>query len=828
MCSSRALRRSPSRRASTWSSYRGGSNGVDLHCQLGPARFAVPCWRAGQVRAGRERWVPVDEIGESELIGVAAAGSVLDGAVPGARRRIQAGHLRRCCGKLRGRVDPRGIRLRNVVVEGQLDISGMSVPFPLWFDSCEFDEALVIEGAELHELALRDCRRLPGLLGNGVRTRRDLDLSHSRVTGEHQTRASTTGTSAVWLCESEVGGRFLCIGTTIDTAGRRALHADRMRVGGATRLTDGFTASGTIRMVGSRIGGSLDLAGARIESAAGTAVSLDDATIGGSLFLIPDPAGRPTVIRGTIRLLSTHVSGQLLMRDAVLEEPDLPPDVRYPAAQGSAAIQAPRMSVGREMTLEGNCRITGAINMAMSEASSISIAGTSAIHAPGRTALDLTNAELRSGLAVSAGVEIHGTVRLGGTRIRGNLSLPGPLLSSPDTSSDLSTVIAAEGAVVDGDVDLRGLRASGGALRFRNAAIGGIVHAEGAQLDHPGGYTLNLHQAKVTGSVRLIDGFRSHGMVVLNRCLIEGRLECTGGHFDGTPLPLNPQRDHAIEAVSATVHGGMDLDWASISPSVDFTNASTTFLADSPGNWPARLTISGFSYDRFQGTAQVGDDKTWDENARCQWLSRQTPLDSGPYEQAARVFRQHGYTSQAEHILITQRRRARKITSGRGARTRRALDAAYDVTVGYGYRPWRVLWLLIGLLVLVIASLELPAAAAAMRATTSSGIVYTTQGPLQNQAGVSPAVAAATSRSDRTGRPDDPCGGGQVRCFSPELYAVDTVIPLISLDQRSTWYPDPHVRYGTLMQWWLNLSAMLGWLLSSIFILSLARLARST
>jgi hypothetical protein len=27
----------------------------------------------------------------------------------------------------------------------------------------------------------------------------------------------------------------------------------------------------------------------------------------------------------------------------------------------------------------------------------------------------------------------------------------------------------------------------------------------------------------------------------------------------------------------------------------------------------------------------------------------------------------------------------------------------------------------------------------------------------------------------------------------PALYAIDTVIPLISLDQRSTWYPDPPV-----------------------------------
>ncbi len=771
----------------------------------------------------------MDEIVESELLRCAAAGGVVEGAVHGVRRRIQAGHLRRCCGKLKERVDPRGISLRNLLIEGQLDLSGMTVPFPLWFDSCMFDEALVVEGAELHELALRDCERLPGLLANGVRIRRDLDLSYSRVTGEHQTRASTSGTSAIWLCESDIGGRLLCIGTAVDTAGRRALHADRMRTGGAVRLTDGFTASATVRMAASSIGGTLDLAGACIDSPEGAALTLDDAAIGGSIFLIPDPAGRPSVIQGTIGLLGTRVSGQLLIRDAVIEEPGAthPGATRYPAAHGSAAVQAPRMSVGGEMTLEGNCRIAGSINLAMSEASSITVTGTTAIRAPGRTALDLTNAELRGGVAVGAGVEVEGTFCLRRARIRGSLSLRGPILSSPDAGSALATLVAAEGAVIDGDVSLQGLRASGGALRFRNAAIGGLVHAAGAQLDHPGGYTLNLHQATVKGSVRLLNGFRSHGMVVLNRCTVEGRLECGGGRFDGTPLPPDPQRDHAIEAVSATIHGGMDLGWTSISPSVDFTDASTSFLADSPGNWPARFNISGFSYERFQGSGQTSDDETWDVDARCRWLSLQMPFDSGPYEQAARVFRQHGHTSQAEDILIAQRRRARQATRGRGAPVRRALDAVYDATVGYGYRPWRVLWLLIGLLVLVTASLELPAAVAAMRATTSSGIVYTTRGPLQSQPGTSPAGAAAVS-SDGTGQPSDSCGGGQVRCFSPELYAVDTVIPLISLDQRSTWYPDPHVRYGTFMQWWLNLSAMLGWLLSSVFILSLARLARST
>jgi hypothetical protein len=59
------------------------------------------------------------------------------------------------------------------------------------------------------------------------------------------------------------------------------------------------------------------------------------------------------------------------------------------------------------------------------------------------------------------------------------------------------------------------------------------------------------------------------------------------------------------------------------------------------------------------------------------------------------------------------------------------------------------------------------------------------------------------------------------------LYAIDTVVPLISLEQRSTWCPDPHVRGGQVVSWWLNLATLLGWLLSSIFVLSLARLSRS-
>lgn len=126
---------------------------------------------------------------------------------------------------------------------------------------------------------------------------------------------------------------------------------------------------------------------------------------------------------------------------------------------------------------------------------------------------------------------------------------------------------------------------------------------------------------------------------------------------------------------------------------------------------------------------------------------------------------------------------------------------------------------LAALLVLVTGSLMVPAMQASLRAASQAGVGYTTKGPLLPEV---PARAGALPRHGTHA-----CGGGQVRCFSAVLYAIDTVVPLVSLDQRATWYPDARAADGTFTQWWLNAATVLGWLLSSIFLLALAGLARS-
>jgi hypothetical protein len=760
----------------------------------------------------------MDQVGEAELLAAATTGQVLVCGGGSTRRRVDAVLLRHCCRELRDQVDPRGVWLRGAAVTGALDLAGLDVPFPLRFEGCSFTAPVTVAGAQLAELALTGCDKVPGLLANGVRVRRDLDLSRSHVAGALSTSASTSKLSAIWLCESEIGGRLLCVDTVIDGGGDRSIQADRLHVTGNVRLLHQFTARGEVRLIGARIGGSLDLTGASIESAGtGLALDLGEAVIEASVFLIDDPSGRRPLIRGRIDMGQARIGGQFLVRNASLEaRAGAPVGSAYSRSRvGGTALSAPRLSVGAELTLDGTCQVTGGIDLSMSELGSVSVGPGCSLQAPGRTALDLTNTELLSTFTVGEKAPVQGTVRLSGARIHGNLRLRGAVLSAPEGNS----LLAAQGVSVDGEAELQNLRATGGDLEFRAAALGSFVDAAGAKLHNPGGYTLNLVQANVKGSVRLVDGFESTGEVVLNRAAIEGRLICTDGtfHYAGPQRP--GEEPDAIEAISATIRSGMDLGWKSISPRVDFTNTRTSFLADDPGTWPPRYVIVGFTYDRFE-QPQGATRWPWDHAARAAWLSRQAIYDAGPYEQAARVFREHGYTAGAEAILIAQRRHARRAITGPGAPLRRALDIGYSTTVGYGYRPRRVLWLLAVLLALVIVSLEIPTAQATMRATTAAGQVYSPHGPVP---GAAPARAAGAPAAR-----SDACGGGQVRCFNPVLYAIDTVVPLVSLDQRSTWYPDPSLRDGAFMQWWLNAATLLGWLLSSIFVLSLARLSRAT
>jgi hypothetical protein len=749
----------------------------------------------------------MDVVDETELALALREGVVLDRA----QARLDADLLRRFCVHRPGDVDPRGIRLSGVIITGPLDLTGVEVPFPLRFDRCEFEHAPILHGAKVKELAITGCARLPGLLANGISVQGDVELSRTQVVGSHPTSASTSRKAAIWLCESEIGGRLLCVDTTITPdKGERSIQADRMRVGGTVRFLHNFHACGEMRLVGAQIIGSLDLTGAWIESD-GLALDLGDASVNGNVFLVTSPAGRQPRIKGRIDMSSMRVDGEFLIRNAALAKSATNEGTHHSKVRfHGKALTASRLTVGAEISIEGQTTIIGGVDFSSSELGGLSIERGCQITAPGEIAIDLTNAEVRSDVQVSEGVHIRGTLLMVGARLRGRLHLDGVVLSDPAGRS----LIKADGASVDGNVDIQRVRASGGQLKFWRSQLGGGLDATGAVVDNPAGATVRLHQANVRGSVRLVNGFTSHGCVLLNRSTSEGRLDLAGASFDCPgPGEMNGEGS-AIQAISATFRGGMDLAWRSINPAIDLTDTTTTVVQDDPENWPGRIYVSGFTYDRFDAPRSGSTGPVWDWRRRHAWLTRQAEYDAGPFEQAARVFRQHGYTYGAEQLLIAQRTQARKAADGPWSRSRSVLDAVYGWTVGYGYRPTRVLWLLGLLLILVTASLITPAVQGTLRAS-SEGDVFTTTGQLIEADGPIQPL-------------HDPCGDGRVRCFHPVLYALDSVVPLIDLDQRATWYPSPYSPWGGVVEWWLSLAAVAGWILSSIFLLSFARLARNT
>ncbi|NUW31628.1 hypothetical protein HTZ77_09335 [Nonomuraea sp. SMC257] len=743
-------------------------------------------------------------IDEATLRRAAATGEALR-SLDGDDLVVSGGLLRELFRRDPQDVDPRGLTLEGARVEGGLDLRGMQVPFPLRFVDCAFDRPLDLDGAELHALVLDGCD-IPGVVANGLRVRRDLDLSRSRIRGALWTSASTSCSAAVWLCESEIGGRLLCVDTVIDGA-VRAVQADRMRVGGTIRLLHGFEARGGIRLLGADVAGSLDLTGARLTRPdRGLALDLGDATIGGSVFVIADQTGRRPLIRGRLDLGNARIAGQLLIRDADFEPAGPAAGSGYDSRRHVAAVvSAPGLVVNGDVSIEGECRFGGGVDLSMGTYSTIRIHEGTVLAAPGERALDLTNAELRSSLVLAEGVAVEGALRLAGAHVRGDLVLKGTRWSGPEAG----TLVAAQGSTVDGNVDLRGVETHGGRIIFRSATIGTALDAHRARLRNPGGEALSLRQAVVRGSVLLAGGFAADGSVLLNRAVIEGRLDCAGGTFGD------------LGAVSATARGGMDLHWAAPPESVDLTGAVTTVLADDPATWPRRSAIAGFVYDRFDGS--------WDWRTRRDWLRGMEPFDAGPYEQAARVFRQHGRPVEAERLLMEQRRRARQARPPGARPPARVLrdlrDVLYGVTVGYGYRPGRTLWLLGALLALVGALVATPAAQATLRATDPRGNVYAVDGRLVTVDETGQAADATATRARAAPRPG-PCGDGQVRCFDPVFYTIDTVVPLISLGQRAVWYPETRTTAGRVTSALLNVASVLGWLLSTVVVLSFARLAR--
>lgn len=372
---------------------------------------------------------------------------------------------------------------------------------------------------------------------------------------------------------------------------------------------------------------------------------------------------------------------------------------------------------------------------------------------------------LGSSLARPDGFMAVGGLRLVGVRVNGYVCCWDAQITGADRSEGRGFAIAGLGMAVSDQLMLsRGFTADG-EVHLTGAHVGADVDLRGASLKGGVDRALTAERLVVGGSVLCGEQFTARDSVSLVGSKIDGSLDfrngCLGQHASQTSD--QEQAPTALDLRDVTA-SRLVARWAVLPESADLRHASVMVLDDEPSAWPSRLRLRDFSYDRLLDNP-VGTART-----RLAWISRDVEgYIPQPYEQLISAYRRAGRDEAARKVAIAKQRHRRAVLSPAA----KAWNWLLYISVGYGYRSWQAaLWLL---------ALELAGTAVFAHAY--------------------PAQMIAVTRSPMP--------------FSAPVYALDVLLPIISLGQQNSWQPqgDPLYVYWVLI--------VLGWVFTSALVAGL-------
>lgn len=357
--------------------------------------------------------------------------------------------------------------------------------------------------------------------------------------------------------------------------------------------------------------------------------------------------------------------------------------------------------------------------------------------------------------------------------------------------------IAADGITVSQELQAS-LLVTDGEVSLRGATVGSSLHMFGTVLRNTKGrYALHAPQMTVEHVASFADANRGRG----------SQLHGGATPASGTPVPFPPESGGRWRTKHFECTGGVVLDDGRFgsslvienarfelthnqelslrriqTPELNFTpraperglivlsGASVEKLLDRVGSWPRdqRLWMAGFTYQQA-----IPKEGHFNVRERLRWLSAATPEYSPlPYEQLALMYRNSGEDTNARAVLLAKQRRRRETLPLVG----KVWGYLQDWTVAYGYRPAQAaLWM--ALLWAV------------------SAVYFNTHRP-------------------------EPLKDHESPHWNAALYALDLLLPVISLGQDNAWDPVGGP------QWVAAGLILLGWILATTVATGATRLLR--
>lgn len=342
--------------------------------------------------------------------------------------------------------------------------------------------------------------------------------------------------------------------------------------------------------------------------------------------------------------------------------------------------------------------------------------------------------------------------------------------------------IAADGMTVGQDLQAE-LLESHGELSLRSAKVGVSLSLRGARLSNP--YTrlaLNAPQLTVGRTLYLtpagvggpwLSGTTPARGTRIQRFSCQGGVRLDDGRF-GDAVDLERARftftdDQELSLLR--IHAP-ELRFLGERPQrgkVVLSGARVVNLIDRASSWPGpgNLHMGGFAYENLvpQGPFPL--------DSRLDWVAAATPeYAPEPYERLATVLRDAGEDEDAREVLLAKQRRRRESLPIAA----KVWGVMQDWTVAYGYRPGRAaVWM------------------AVLWAASSLAFAHADHAPVSGN-----------------GHPP----------WSPALFALDLLLPVIDLGQAGQW----QLHGG--WQWLSVALILLGWILATTVAAGATRLLR--
>ncbi|MEL7047730.1 MAG: hypothetical protein AAFO75_02010, partial [Pseudomonadota bacterium] len=773
-----------------------------------------------------------------DLGGQVISGHVLAGLLDGANDRLLVG----------GEV----FRLRNAVVIGEVQLDGATVGPRLLFEHVTFrlspggdtarpawepestadqatvalldvnirrgaktagvtnvgvgDRVVSLDNANVPSAVFKDCRFEGDVTARSCVVEGDVVLDHSTVAGRLD------------LDMARLGGGLSCDGSklgvdpeiamsTVDGSSHQgvALQARGLETGCGV-LLDNSVSHGCVVMRDAAIATGLSALGLRVVGSE-TSVDLTAARIGGACdFTSASCAGAMRLSRAEIR------------EDLVLD--------RLSINGAGHGLQADGVNVGGHVACDG-LQSAGVLDLKQSQIGR-NIDIHDAVFGDGTRGIDLSSARLAADLSIAKSkaiglinlrrASVAHAVRVTRTRIYGG-----------------RYSLLADGLRVGEDAQFSHSFFFG-AVALNTAQIGRSLILSSAVMKVEQGEAFAAAAAQVARDVLFNDGFQSSGGIVLQGAVIGHRCDFSNGRFVSSALARNgAARNTDLNAIlspdsevadqqDAAALCGIDTDTTVLGLSalraevlifggdhtdrpirgiVDLRQARVVRFMDCQAVWALsdverardvhgadidHWKLVGFTYDvllnptgldptalgtgrngRVAGGPSGGHKRVSDQ--RLKWLYGQSEddLDVGmspqPWQQLQSVLMAAGLSHDAEDVAMAQRS---FVANHPATPAYRAwVEQIWGTLAGYGYRPWRCFGWLIATCVLMAAIVAVAASTCRVSTCADQTVFVMTKAGGETAASASSAYPA----------------------FNSMLYAVDLVIPGLSLNQQDHWRP---------------------------------------